>query len=258
MKKIILLSIIAIFVASLNTFPQHYDIASKFKNLKPTEFGETISGIVRCFNPKQKKLIALTFDACSGKYDKELIDFLIAHKIKATLFLSGRWLDAHGELAKKLSEINLFEIENHGLEHKPLSVNGRSAYGIKGTTSIKGVIREILANEKKIKNLTGIKTKFFRAGTANYDNVAIKIAHSLGYKIIGFNVNGDYGATAKKEIIYKNVISAKPGSIILAHMNHPEKETYEGFGKALIFLKEKGFEFVKLEEVIKPILLEDN
>ena len=102
-------------------------------------------------------------------------------------------------------------------------------------------------------SFTGIKTKFFRAGTANYDDVAIKIAHELGYKIIGFNVNGDYGATAKKNVIYKNVINAKPGSIILAHMNHPEKETYEGFKNALIYLQKRGFEFVKLEEVINPL-----
>jgi peptidoglycan/xylan/chitin deacetylase (PgdA/CDA1 family) len=252
MKKIVFLALAILFL-SMNLFANDINFLEKYGQIKPTAFGETIHGIIQDFNAHGKKLIALTFDACSGKYDKELINFLKQHNFKATLFLSGRWLDVHPKLARQLSESKLFEIENHGLMHKPLTVNGRSAYGIKGTENISEVVKEIMANAKKIYDITGIKTKFFRAGTANYDNIAIKIANDLGFQIIGFNINGDYGATAKKEVIYKNVVSAKPGSIILAHMNHPEKETYEGFKKALIYLQKKGFKFVKLEEVIKPL-----
>ncbi len=224
---------------------------SKFKNIKPTVWGEHFEGIIDTFDTSKKE-IALTFDACGGKYDKELIDFLIDNNIKATLFFSGKWLEANGDTAKFLSKkSDLFEIENHGWRHIPLSANGQSAYGIKGTNSVDEIVEEICKNSEKIIEVTSLPTKFFRAGTANYDNVAIEIAKALGYKIAGFSVNGDFGATAKKELIYKQITTAPPGSIILCHMNHPEKETFEGVKDAVLYLKGLGFSFVKLQDVVK-------
>ncbi len=214
------------------------------------KFGMNLPGVITSFNPHGKKLIALTFDACSGRYDKELIDFLIKNKIKATLFISGRWIDKNANILKRLAKVKYFEIENHGLTHRPLTVHCESAYGIKGLCSPKEVIDEIKKNEKRIYDITGIKTKFFRSGTAHYDIEGIRIAHKLGYKIIGFTVNADYGATASIKTIYNQVIHAKPGSIIIAHMNHPEKNTYEGIHKAILKLKKEGYKFVKLDEVI--------
>lgn len=215
------------------------------------KFGLNPIGVINSFNPKEKKVIALTFDACSGKYDKQLIDFLIKNKIKATLFISGRWIERNKKILIKLSKIKLFEIENHGLTHRPLSINCKSAYKIKGTCSKREIINEVIKNENLIRKITGIKTKFFRAGTAHYDTEAIEIVKNLGYKIIGFNINADFGATAPLSTIVKQLLKAKPGSIVIAHMNHPEGFTYEGFKKAIPILRKKGYSFVKLEEVIK-------
>ena len=215
------------------------------------KFGLNPEGVINSFNPHEKKIIAFTFDACSGKYDRELIDFLIKNKIKATLFISGRWIDKNKKILKYLSQIKYFEIENHGLTHRPLSIDCKSAYGIRGTCSKQEIIDEVIKNERKIYKITKIKTKFFRAGTAHYDSEAINIVKKLGYKIIGFNVNADFGATASIQTIYKQLINAKPGSIVIAHMNHPERNTFEGFKAAIIELKKRGFKFVKLEEIIK-------
>ena len=37
--------------------------------------------------------VALTLDACSGKYDDDLIEFLIRNHIPATIFATKKWLD---------------------------------------------------------------------------------------------------------------------------------------------------------------------
>ena len=55
----------------------------------------------------------------TSKYDSSLINFLKEEKIPATLFISGRWIDANYDTFIKLSKDTLFEIENHGLRHKP-------------------------------------------------------------------------------------------------------------------------------------------
>jgi polysaccharide deacetylase 2 family uncharacterized protein YibQ len=41
------------------------------------------------------------------------------------------------------------------------------------------------------------------------------------------------------------------GDDVICHFNHPEKETFEGVKQAIPILKEQGFSFVKLEDVIE-------
>jgi peptidoglycan/xylan/chitin deacetylase (PgdA/CDA1 family) len=64
--------------------------------------------------------------------------------------------------------------------------------------------------------------------------------------VVGFSVLGDRGATYSREQVKNALLSANTGSIIICHMNHPEKETAEGVIDAIPELKKKGFEFVKL------------
>ena len=200
--------------------------------------------------PVKKKVIALTFDACGwGKgsgYDKELIDFLVKKKIPATLFISGKWIEDNPGKLEYLAAQKNFEIENHGYRHKPLSVNGRSAYNIKGTASPAEVYDEIEDNAARIEQLTGRRPVFFRTGTGFYDNVAIKIATQLGARIAGFTIAADAGATYSKAQILAADSSPRPGSILLFHMNHPEGQTYEGFQALYGVLVSKGYSFTTL------------
>lgn len=226
-------------------------IIKTYENVEPKEWGEHLNGVVSHIDDKNKE-IALTLDACGGehgsRYDKELIDFLVKENIPATLFINYRWIEANKDIFMNLSKNNNFEIENHGYSHKPLSVNKKSVYNIEGTSNVEDVINEIKLNNDAIYKLTGKKPKYFRSGTAYYDEVAIKIADELGYKIAGFSINGDGGATFSKEEVINEVSKAKAGDIIISHFNQPNGNTYEGLKEALIILREKGYKFVKLGE----------
>ena len=228
-----------------------YDIIVKYTGMTPKLWSESVPGVIRS-SLTHKKIIALTFDACGGKtdgFDKKLIGFLKHNDIPVTLFINMRWIDKFHEIFNKLASDPLFEIENHGLLHRPLSVNGRLAYGIKGTENVSAVFDEVELASQKIRSLTGKRPKFFRSGTAYYDEVAAKIVNELGYRIAGFSVNGDGGASFNKEQIIKTFLSAKPGAIIICHMNHPERHTAEGVIAAIPLLRKKGFKFVKLEDL---------
>jgi len=217
-------------------------------------WGENAKGVIAHFDTN-KKVVALTFDACGGSvkssgYDKKLIDFLIEHKIQATLFINSRWIDTNPELFKALASNPLFEIENHGTKHKPLSLAGAKAYNIEGTKNAGEVKEEILGNDQKILALTGRKMRFFRSGTAYYDDESVQILNSLGYDAIGFSINGDAGATFSEKEIENALLKAKPGDIIISHMNHPEGQTANGYIKALTILQKEGWGFVKLEQAL--------
>ncbi|WP_294913795.1 polysaccharide deacetylase family protein [Sulfuricurvum sp. UBA5598] len=220
---------------------------------EPTQWGENVTGVTTRF-ASDKKEIALTLDACGGsakssQYDAELIDYLIANKIPATLFINARWIDANPEIFKRLAANPLFEIGNHGTAHRPLSVNGKSVYNISGTASPEEVEREIEGNSRKIEKLTGKRPLFFRSGTAYYDDEAVRIARANGVEIAGFEVIADAGATLGAEEVARRIKNARSGDIVIAHMNHPESGTRQGIIDAVSSLRAAGFEFVRLSDV---------
>ena len=226
-------------------------IISTFTNKAPKEWGEMVSGVKTRLNTDQK-VLALTFDACGSPrgsgYDAKLIRYLESEKIPATLFISGRWIDANHDIFLKLSKNLLFEIENHGLNNKPCSVNGRSVYGIEGTKNSGEVYDEIEQNAIKIQTLTGHKPRYYRPGTAYCDEFCVEVANALGYEVVNFSVLGDAGITYSKEQVKEALLNTSPSSIVILHMNHPKGETAKGLMEAVPELKKQGFKFVKLSE----------
>jgi len=194
--------------------------------------------------------LALTFDACGGPggrgYDADLIALLRAERIPATLFLNERWVRVHRGLTAELARDRLFAIASHGSRHSPLSVDGRSAYGIAGTRSGSGVLAEIEPNQRLLTEVTGTVPRWFRAGTAHYDDVAVEIVRRSGLRVAGFTVNADDGATARPDSVRQRLVNAPDGAIVLAHMNQPRGATCDGLRAALPALKAARTRFVRL------------
>lgn len=225
----------------------------RYSGKKPTAWGEAVPRVVRRL-PTTDRVVALTLDACGGRvgsgYDAELIETLQRKRVPATLFINARWIEANPRKFRKLAADPLFEIANHGTEHRPLSVTGRSVYGIAGTASVAEVIDEVAVNQRLITKLTGAAPAFFRSGTAYYDDVAVRIVSDLGLRVVNFNVLGDAGATYSASQVAAAMLSSSPGSIILAHMNRPDHGTAEGIHAALPKLRKRGFRFVHLSEYL--------
>lgn len=226
-------------------------IAQEFSGKKPNEWGENVSG-VRTRLATEEKVLALTLDACGspkGKgVDLKLLEYLTQQQIPATLFMNARWIDANPELFKQLAANPLFEIANHGMWHKPASVNGRSIYGIDGTKDTRELVQEIELNARKIEEITGKRTRYYRSGTAYYDEYAVQISQQLGHEVIGFSVLGDAGATFSAAQVKTALLGSKAGDIIIAHMNHPKAGTGPGILAAVPELKKRGFRFVRLSD----------
>jgi peptidoglycan/xylan/chitin deacetylase (PgdA/CDA1 family) len=218
---------------------------------EPNEWGENVTGVKTNFLTDKKEM-ALTFDACGGDlgngYDEALIEYLREEEIPATLFINEQWIAANEETFYELYDNPLFQIENHGTTHSPLSVNGASAWGISGTSSPQEVVAEIMDNHDTVKDKTGHDMTLFRSGTAYYDEVAVELANNLGYEVVNFDILGDAGATYSAREVKHALLQAEPGSIALLHMNQPQSETAEGVQAAIPILRAEGFEFVPLAD----------
>jgi peptidoglycan/xylan/chitin deacetylase (PgdA/CDA1 family) len=244
------------FNSNKNSSEKEYEtfrknIAKNFENQTPKQWGENVAGVKTHLNTNEK-VIALTMDACGSPlgmaYDERLVNFLKKEKIPATLFINARWIDKNLKTFKELATNPLFEIGNHGLEHKPASVNGKSIYNLKGTNSPEELVDEIEINARKIESITHKRPKYFRSGTAYYDEVAVKIANKLNHQVVGFSILGDAGATFSTKKIEEAFLKAKKGEIVIIHMNHPTSDTAQGTINAITKLKQKGFRFVLLSD----------
>lgn len=227
-------------------------VVARFKGTRPNEWSERASGVLTSFTAHEPA-VAFTLDACGSRgknlYDKELLDLFIRERIPVTLFVTGKWIDLDSDVLRDLAKNPLIEIENHGLLHRTCSAKGFSVFGLPSTKSVADIVDEVELGSRKIERITGTRPLFFRAAGAFTDNVCPEVAEALGYRIVSFTVAADGGATYSRERIKREILAAPQGSIILLHMNHPEKKMAEGVAESLPVLRERGMHFVKLSAV---------
>jgi peptidoglycan/xylan/chitin deacetylase (PgdA/CDA1 family) len=223
-----------------------------FDHVSPGHWGEFVKGVDEDL-VTNRKIIALTFDACgnrSNKFNRSLIDYLRAEHIPATLFVTGTWIDDNYLAFLDLCKDTLFEIENHGYNHQPCSVDGESKYGIKGTPDVPDAFDEMEANERKIEAISGRRPLFYRSATAFTDEACARIARILNITIVSFDIlSGDAMPLAPPDRIAGNVVkAARPGAIVIMHFNHPEWYGTDALKLMVPALRRQGYTFARLKD----------
>jgi len=194
--------------------------------------------------------IALTFDACMGRADERILSTLVRERIPATIFVTARWLKHNpAAVAVLLQNPDLFELENHGENHIPAIDTPTLIYGIASAGSPQAVRQEVEGGAAAMVAAGIPAPHWFRGSTAKYDLSAIGEIRAMGYRIAGYSVNGDGGSLLGAAITEKRIASAKDGDVIISHINQPTHAAGEGVAKALVDLKAKGTQFVRLEDV---------
>lgn len=195
--------------------------------------------------------VALTLDACSGKFDDDLLEFLIRNRIPATVFATKKWLDKNPTgVAVIKAHMDLFDVEDHGENHIPAVIGaGKTVYGIPGEPDVVHLRREVSEGARAITQTFGVAPHWYRAATARYDAQSVAEIEHMGYRIAGFSVNADAGATLKRRAIAERLKHVQSGDIIIAHMNKPASDSAEGLSDGLMQLLKSGFLFVRLDQV---------
>lgn len=194
--------------------------------------------------------IALTLDACGGGFDKPLIDTLVALRIPATVFVTKKWMDRNPVgLARLLAYPDLFELEDHGTAHLPAVLGtGRRVYGLGGVRDVEHLRHEVSGAAEAITSATGRAPRFYRGATAMYDATSLAVIRGMGYRVAGFSLNADAGATLSKAAIVARLRAVRPGDVIIAHMNKPAGATAKAMAEVLPELQARGWRFVTLSQ----------
>ncbi|WP_194949607.1 polysaccharide deacetylase family protein [Actinomyces trachealis] len=237
---------------SAPTVPTRETIVARFAGRSPAWFALQGEGIVSTTSAPG---ICLTLDACGGPggsgVDEALLSHLLDQRIPFTAFLNSRWIEANPHDTQRLAQAAAAgnaEIGNHGTAHKPLSVTGAAAYEIPGTASVGEVYDEIMGCQQRLQQVVGVTARWFRPGTAHWDDVSVAIAAELGLRPAGFSINGDGGATFAQRTVTSEISRAGAGDVVIAHLNQPRAATGAGIMQALPSMITNGATFLTLSQ----------
>lgn len=211
-----------------------------------------------------RRAMALTFDACSGGFDRRILDALVQSNARATIFVTDRWLRKNAAAFAELkARPDLFEIENHGLNHVPAVTDAAAVFGIRSAATIEGVRAEIEGGAAAIEAATGARPVWYRGATARYTRDALDLIAARGMKVAGFSVNADMGASLPAHAVKRRFEASKSGAVLIAHINQPGRSAGQGAADGVRALARAGARFVRLDEVEtrgedgKPMLITD-
>lgn len=194
--------------------------------------------------------VALTLDACMGEVDLRILDTLVAHQIPATLFVTGRWLTRNADAVKTLlAHPELFQLENHGAMHVPAVLGSKPVYGIQPAGTLQAIEAEVSGGAAAMQACGITKPSWYRDATALYSPDALTQIRQMGFRIAGFSLNSDFGASLPAEKVTERIAAAKDGDVIIGHINQPHRSSGAGLAAGVVALKAKGFSFVRLNDV---------
>lgn len=196
------------------------------------------------------RVVALTFDACSGGFDRRIADLLIADRIKATVFVTHRWLARNAEaLAALTAHPDLFEIEDHGDRHVPAVTDATTVFGLRTAGSLSAVKAEVDGGADAIRAATGFAPHWFRGATARYSRDAMAEIEGEGYSVAGYSLNADMGAALPEKAVARRIAAARPGDVVIAHINQPTRSAGAGVVDGVRALEAAGWRFVRLDDL---------
>jgi peptidoglycan/xylan/chitin deacetylase (PgdA/CDA1 family) len=190
--------------------------------------------------------IALTFDACTARapdpYDPGVAAVLEAMHVPATIFVGGGWARAEPAALAELARNPLLEIGNHTDSHPHLA-----------RLSDARIRDELLGAQRAIGAVTGRAPTLFRPPYGEYDAHVLRVAASVGLTTVEYDLpSGDPDPRSSAQALVRWVLGlARPGSIIVMHINDRRFHTAEALPAIVAGLRARGFELVTVSELLR-------
>ncbi len=235
------------------------------KNDKKEIISTTIAPVIVEHGPRDKKIIALTFDAdmttsmlrklqtkeVKSLYDERIIEILNNTSTPATIFITGLWAQTYIEETKSISENPLFEIANHSLTHGSFTKNCYTLEQVKNKNI------ELIETQKILQKITNITPQYFRFPGGCYEKEDLQIIADAKLIPVQWDViSGDAFQKDHNKIANTVINKTTNGSIIVMHLNGAPNApgTAEALPSIISELKKKGYSFVKLSELLNGSL----
>ncbi|SET85334.1 polysaccharide deacetylase family sporulation protein PdaB [Oceanobacillus limi] len=184
--------------------------------------------------------ISLTFNISWGEEKvHDILKQLNQNQVQATFFVSGEWAERHPDILKKITD-DEHEIGMLGYRYKSYLEQ-----------DIEEVRKDLLQAKETFRKLGYEDLELVRAPNGHFNEEVIELAESLGNKVIHWNVNpNDWKNPGTQQIVDHIMEKTANGDIILMHASDSAKQTAESLKTILPGLKNKGFDFATISELI--------
>ncbi len=196
--------------------------------------------------------IAITFDACatqsqSNSFDEPLFEILRRERIPATVFTSGRWVEAHPDAMKRLVAEPQLELANHSYGHPHM----------KKLSALE--IADELERTEEALGRYGRQSVAFRPPFGEFNGRVLEVARNKRIPSVLWDVvSGDPSAKVTAEGMTRSVLrQTRSGSIVIFHINGRAAQTATALPGILRQLRERGFQFVPLSKLLAAKSLEN-
>ncbi|XCP84552.1 polysaccharide deacetylase family protein [Roseburia hominis] len=189
-----------------------------------------------------EKILYLTFDAgYENGNTPAILDALKKHKVPATFFVVGTYLDDNADLIKRMLQEG-HTVGNHTWHHKDMSQ----------ISTLDSFSEEVVTVEDKFKEITGQSmTKYYRPPQGKYDENNLKMAQELGYKTFFWSLAYvDWyqdNQPSKEEAFEKLLGRIHPGAIVLLHSTSSTNAAI--LDELLTKWEEMGYKFGALSDL---------
>lgn len=195
-------------------------------------------------------VVALTFDDGPwGSHTSEILDILNEHKVKATFFVVGEVIHGDGvDLVKRMHDEG-HQVATHTYSH----ARGEGGSVDMGRMSPEAQIEEVTKGYESIKSATGVEpSHVLRTPGGNYSTDTMRILEPYVDAEIGWTIDTEDWRKPGGEVVERHMMDVKPGSIVLAHDGGGDRSnTVEGLKRALPRLKEAGFTFITIDQMLE-------
>lgn len=188
-----------------------------------------------------EKKICLTFDdGPDGQVTPQVLDILDKHHVKASFFFTGSKLEQNPEIVKRAYQDGHLVL-SHAWSHQQLK-----------SLSQQEIRKEIQMTEDKIYELIGERPSLIRPPAGYIDKNAASVMKYKGYKIVLWSIDTmDWTQTDKSSIVKNVTENIRPGDIILMHCDSTNTETVKALPEIITKLRQKGYQFVDLGEMLQ-------
>lgn len=194
------------------------------------------------------KVVALTFD--DGPWPTttaEILDILKENGAKATFFQIGNQIAENATVERRIHDEG-HQIATHTWDHA--SGSGRGVDLTRMTADEQRA--EVTKGFDAIDQAVGTKvSRVMRAPGGNYHGQVIETLKDVVTAEIGWDVDTEDWRRPGADKIAQAILSVKPGQVVLMHDGGGDRsQTVEALKTALPKLKEQGYTFVTIDELL--------